>query len=59
MKELSKEFPKKIYVTFEGEGEDEFLLLSTLIDDIDEDAGKVAIYELKEVKKLKVTRELR
>ena len=53
-------FPKKIYVTIEESGGgDPFLEIATNIKYIDEYVDQVAIYELKEVKTLKVTRELK
>jgi hypothetical protein len=58
-------FPKKIYVNEEvnigsnGKIQDRWLEVSKDIKFIDENIEEVAIYELKEVKTLKVTRELK
>ncbi len=54
-----KTFPKKIFVNWEkSTNNEQWLALETNIESIDEGTGTVAIYELKEVKTLKVTREL-
>jgi hypothetical protein len=54
-----KAFPKKIYAQWQkSTGSEPYLDVGTTIEFIDEHMGKVAIYELKEVKTLKVTREL-
>ena len=58
-------FPKKIYVNEEesigssGKVDERWYNIETDIKYIDEDIVEVAIYELKEVKTLKVTRELK
>ncbi len=52
-----KNFPKTIFVTIEGHKEEEFLLVNTSINDLDEEQ-KVGIYELKDIKDLKVKRSL-
>lgn len=54
-------FPKKIYINWQWSGskDDPYLDTATKIEFIDEGVEEVAIYELKEVKKLKVTRELK
>ena len=55
-----KGFPKKIYVNWvESNSGEPYLDLSKSIEFLDEYVDQVAIYELKEVKKLKVTRELK
>lgn len=55
-----KKFPKKIYINWVHEGlEDQYLDTVEKIENIDENVKEVAIYELKEVKTLKVTRELK
>jgi len=58
-------FPKKIYVVEEvnvgssGKVSERWYNVATDIKSIDEYTKEVAIYELKEVKTLKVTRELK
>ena len=52
-------FPKTVYVTIAGRKGDEFLETATNVKYIDEFAEQVAVYELKEIKTLKVTRELK
>ena len=55
-----KGFPKKIYVNWvESDSGEPYIISSTSIEFLDEYVDEVAIYELKEVKKLKVTRELK
>lgn len=57
-------FPKKIYVNEEvtigsnGKVQQRWFEVSTDIKYLDENTEEVAIYELKEVKTLKVTRDL-
>lgn len=46
---MSKKYPKIIFVQLQGEGEDEYLQTETDIIHIPDD-GKVAVYELKEIK---------
>jgi hypothetical protein len=59
---LIMKFPKKIYVSWmssdDGSG-DPWMEVNTKIEHLDENFDKIAIYELKEVKTLKVTRELK
>jgi hypothetical protein len=58
-------FPKKIYVVEEvsinssGKVSERWFTVATDIESIEEHTEEVAIYELKEVKTLKVTRELK
>jgi hypothetical protein len=49
-----KEFPKTIYVNWEGEKDERFLLANERMENIESDK-KVGIYELKEIKTKKVT----
>ena len=44
-----KKYPKIIYVQVQGEGGDEYFQAESSVDCIPED-GKVAVYELKEIK---------
>lgn len=52
-----KRFPKEIFVQWRGEGDGEYLQPSQNIDELD-GGLKVAIYELKEIKAVKITTEL-
>jgi hypothetical protein len=53
-------FPKTIYANWkEPLNEEPYLRVTTKIETINEYTDKVAIYELKEIKTLKVTRELK
>ncbi len=52
-------FPKEVYANWETPSRDEaYLVLSTDVNEIEEHIETVAVYTLKEIKKLKVTREL-
>ena len=52
-------FPKTLYVNWAGRNNEEYLDTTTKIEFIDEGVKEVAIYELREIKNLKVTRELK
>lgn len=53
-------FPKTMYVHVENEGEgaDEFFSADTAVDTL-KDGQRVAVYELREVRTMQVTRELK
>lgn len=52
----AKKFPKEIYV-FNDFADGEYLpVVEKNLDDVPDDAGEVAFYELKYVKKIKVVR---
>ena len=46
---MSKKYPKVIFVQSQNEGENEYLQAERKSEDIPDD-GKVAVYELKEIK---------
>lgn len=46
---MSKKYPKIVYVQLQGEGEDEYLQTEINIEQVLDD-GKIAVYELKEIK---------
>ena len=52
-------FPQTVFVTEEGDAEEKFLVVSKDIEDIESvfPEGEVAVYELKEVQKIKWTYE--
>lgn len=52
-------FPKTLYVNLAGRENDQYLDTATKIEFIVQGVKEVAIYELKEVKRLRVTRELK
>ena len=53
-----KKFPKKIYVNWVNEN-DPYMEVNTKVEFLDQYDDQVAIYQLLEVKTLKVTRELK
>ncbi len=56
---MKKGFPKEVYVSVETpRSDDPYFIMSEALEEINEDAGNVAIYTLKEIKKLKVVRTL-
>lgn len=52
-----KRFPAKIFVQWRGEGDGEYLQPSQDIDELDGDE-RVAIYELKDIKAVKISTKL-
>jgi len=46
---MSKNYPKIIYAQFQGEGDGEYIQAEKTADYLPDD-GKIAIYQLKEVK---------
>ena len=52
-------FPKRIYVWIDGENDDEGLVPVTKAEDLPNERCKVAVYELKAVKKHTVKHELK
>lgn len=52
-----KNFPKTIFVQRDGEGEETYLATYEELDGIDDDTI-VAVYELRDVKRMKVSSEL-
>jgi len=56
-----KKFPKIIYVTKEEpeHGEESYFEVNTEVEDISNEDCEVAIYELIDIKKLKVKKELK
>jgi len=55
------DFPKQLYIHRAGEGDGQYFEANETIESIDEtdaDADVVAIYELREVKRLRITRLL-
>ncbi len=55
-----KKFPKTMLITQEQDGGDTYFISSTDVDDLPTnfEAGKVAVYQLVEVKTLKVEKTL-
>jgi len=56
---MNMKFPQTLYINWEGRKNEQYLDTATSIEFIDINVDEVAIYVLKEVKKLKVTRELK
>ena len=54
---MSKKYNKVIYVQLQGEGENEYLQAERELKNIPDD-GKVAIYELKEIKNRRTVIEM-
>ena len=52
------EFPKKLYVITEEDGEDSYFVAASKPVDIGVDGGKIAVYELVTVKTKKITERL-
>jgi hypothetical protein len=53
----AKQFPADLYITHAGDGDGEYFDVSTTAEAA-EDGESVAIYELKEVRRKKITHEL-
>jgi len=45
-----KSLPRVVYVKWEREGDEEYLLVSEKMDGIGSDGEKIGVYELKQVK---------
>ena len=54
-----KEFPKQIFVSWDGNEKENWLDFQESIEDMISNGERIAVYELREIKKLKITKELK